>query len=339
MSMQSLKGATGASGETGAQGPAGPQGLRGADGQSGAAGSAGADGVLRVYGDGSAGAKIFANNTVFQEDNPQFTDLTINPGVTLTVPSGTVIRCNGQFNNQGTISVQTGLREAPKYGENGSLVSAASSAGLESLGGNGGTAMPLGIIKQTLRLGLLAGGNGYQERGDSGGVGGGNFAVICRGSVTNSGTIVANGSNAAAQYRGGGGGGYIVLASSTAVSNISTIQAIGGNGGTFMATDVNFTGYGPGGGGGGGIVHLIAPTIDSTGSIDVSGGTGGAAANAGSITGLLYFGGGGGGGSGGDGGRGGAVNPNNIADNSAQSAEPGTVGQILQTNADPAAFF
>ena len=345
VSLQSLRGTegatgpSGAQGATGAQGPQGVQGPQGNDGIDGAIGATGADGTLRVYGDGSAGAKTFAANTIFQEANPQFTDVLINPGVTLTVPSGTVIRCNGTFDNQGAIVVQSGLREAPKFGENGSLVSAASSAGLESIGGNGGTAMPIGIIRQTLRLGLLAGGNGYQERGDIGGIGGGNFAVISRGAVVNAGSISANGSNATAQYRGGGGGGYVVLASATSVSNNSLIQANGANGGAFLSTDVNFTGYGPGGGGGGGIVHLIAPAVNNVGNIVVDGGAGGVGAGAGAITGLLYFGGGGGGGAGGDGGAGGTVNPNNIGDNSVTAGEDGAIGQSLQTIADPTALF
>jgi hypothetical protein len=37
--------------------------------------------------------------------NFQFTDLTVVPGVTLTVASGTVIRCTGTFTNNGTVDV------------------------------------------------------------------------------------------------------------------------------------------------------------------------------------------------------------------------------------------
>lgn len=41
-------------------------------------------------------------------NNFQFTDFSVAAGVTLTVPSGTVIRCTGTFTNNGTIVVNTG---------------------------------------------------------------------------------------------------------------------------------------------------------------------------------------------------------------------------------------
>ena len=62
----------------------------------------------RVYGDGSAGARVIDQNTDFKDANLQFTDFTIMPGVTMTIESGAVIRCTGTFMNQGTIVVRTG---------------------------------------------------------------------------------------------------------------------------------------------------------------------------------------------------------------------------------------
>src|SRR5262245_20807699 len=52
-------------------------------------GTDGADGQLRIYGDGSAGAKTVAADEAWAGDaaptNPQFTDVTIDAAATLTV--------------------------------------------------------------------------------------------------------------------------------------------------------------------------------------------------------------------------------------------------------------
>lgn len=48
-----------------------------------------------VYGNGSAGTRMIAVNTVLADANQQYTSLTVDAGVTLTVASGTVIRCTG----------------------------------------------------------------------------------------------------------------------------------------------------------------------------------------------------------------------------------------------------
>ena len=104
-------GCAGDTGPAGPAGPAGPQGpagaagaagAMGAMGNEGAMGTAGADGQLRIYGDGSAGAKTVNaaenwNTTPANAVNLQFTDFTVNAGNTLTVDSGMVIRCSGTF--------------------------------------------------------------------------------------------------------------------------------------------------------------------------------------------------------------------------------------------------
>src|SRR6185436_15592993 len=81
----------------------------GTNGTNGMDGAAGGDGQLRIFGDGSAGAKTVAADEVWTgltaPTNPQFTDVTINAGTTLTVQSGTVIRCTGTFTNNGMIVV------------------------------------------------------------------------------------------------------------------------------------------------------------------------------------------------------------------------------------------
>ena len=314
-------------GETGPQGEKGEQGLQGTDG------------TLRVYGDGSAGSVNYSISSTFQESNPQFTDFTIANGVTLTVPSGTILRCSGNFINNGTINVSVGLRDTPRFAENGRTSSLINSSPQESPGGAGGQALPLGVAKQYLRTQISAAGNGFREAVDSGSDGAGSLTIICSGAIVNNGTITSDGMNSASQYRGGGGGGLIVLASGTSINNNGTISANGGNGGDFLATDANNTGHGPGGGGGGGIAHLVSPTIGNTGTILVNGGQGGTAGGAMSITGFIYSGGGGGGGSGGAGGNGGAVNPGNSGLENTAAGEDGEPGQILQTIADPVSLF
>ena len=332
-------GATGPKGETGATGAAGATGATGSAGANGAAGIDGADGSLRIYGDASFGDRVVAANETFDDQNPQYRNFTIDPGATLTVPSGTVIRVSQTFLNQGTIIVAQPSADLPRFASNGKIMDS-ESGGDEAPGGDGGAIMPPGIIKQLLRLTNVGAGLGYRERLDAGGLGGGTFTVLAGQTIDNSGIIRANGTNASGAYRGGGGGGFIILAALEIVDSSGSIEAIGGNGGTFQATDpTTFTGYGSGGGGGGGIIHLIAPAINISGSTSVLGGNGGPAAPAASITGITYYGGGGGGGSGGGGGQGGTVNPANIGNNSATAGQNGANGVVIQTLTDPTSLF
>ena len=76
-------------------------------------GAAGADGRLSVYGDGSAGEVALTVDTDFRTTPPannnfQYVNFTVGNGVTLTVASGTTIRCTGTFINYGTIIVAGG---------------------------------------------------------------------------------------------------------------------------------------------------------------------------------------------------------------------------------------
>jgi len=97
---------------------------------------------------------------------------------------------------------------------------------------------------------------------------------------------------------GGGAGGFIILASQTSLTNIGTITANGGSGSHSIQQGGGLPGTkNGGGGGGGGIVHMLAPSI-TAGSVSVSGGTGGNSGDA------MTSSSGGGGALGGDGGRG-----------------------------------
>ena len=315
----------------------------GSPGVPGAPGSAGADGQLRIYGDGSAGARTVTTDDTLDEPNRQYTDLTIGPGATLTIPSGAVIRCTGTFTNNGTIVVGTaslGAKEAVRdstidstYQPPGQGVAPAPAArgelgpaGSFYFGGFAGTGLTAAQARSILRPGVNAGGGGSCGT-FSGSDGGGGLTVLAAGAIVNDGTVRADGAGPGVFGSGGGAGGVVVLASKQRIRNRGTITANGGAGGQ------NGTSNGPGGGGGGGIVHVLAPEIDDTGLVSADGGA------AGSLTGTtasgLRAGGGAGGSCGGGGGSGGSVQGNNTA----QPASPGGAGHVLETLADPTALF
>jgi len=277
-------------------------------------GPAGADGQLRIYGDGSAGPRTVTGDETLEDANRQYTDFTVGAGVTLTVPSGTVIRCTGQFVNNGTIVVGTaspGAKEAVRNstidstyqppGQGVALTAAARGelgpAGNFYFGGFGGIGLTATQARSILQPGVSAGGGG------------------------------ACGVFAGGDGGGGGAGGVVVLASKARVDNRGVLSAKGGAGGA------NGTSDGPGGGGGGGIVHLLAPVIDDSGVVAVDGGSAGPLTATKAVG--LRAGGGAGGSCGGGGGAGGSVS----SDDSAQSAAPGGVGHALKTQVDPTALF
>lgn len=316
------------------------------------------------YGDGSAGALTLAVNTNWSTTPPpnqnfQFTDLAINGGVTLTVPSGVTIRVTGSFTNAGSIVVLThetggsidllntsvnsrqatfrtpgaGIARGPAgFGER---VVGVSESGWGGPGGPG-VACPV-CAGSILKLGPAGGGAGAGCLNGTlgtltsvGGTGGGTLTVLAGGALTNTGSITADGASTASLGAGGGGGGIIVLASKTSAANSGSINARGGDGGGSGVSN------GVGGGGGGGIVQLIAPTAVNNGTITVTGGTAGAAGAAGSVTGTgSRQGGGGGGGSYGNGGAGGALSGNN-----ASGGTNGASGLVLvRTSVDPSSLF
>jgi len=345
--------------EFGALGPQGPQGPAGADGARGPAGPEGPmgeDGQLRIYGDGWAETNTVSANEDWRDAeelpaNLQFTDFTVDPGVTLHVPSGLVIRCIGTFTNNGTIIVSTaaagGLRaasggrirvDASVRPAHPGVAKSAPGAGemgddtYERKGGLGGLHLTEAEARLVLAPGIVGGGGGGASLGESdGGGGGGSFTVLAGIGVVNNGTIIANGESVSIGGGGGGAGGVVILASPYSVTNgaAGNIRANGGAGGD---SDTN---EGAGGGGGGGIVHLLAPSITNDGAISVAGGSAGTAGDFGSVIALPRAGGGGGGGCGGSGGNGGGVTD----DDDPAEASAGGSGFSVQTLVDPTALF
>lgn len=310
-------------------------------------GEDGTDGSLRIYGDGSAGALTVASSTSLNTVDTQYTDVTINAGTTLTVQSGTVIRCTGTFTNNGTISVATYANGGTHGTSNGALLTVQSGAAHPGIGtssaSNGAfgdnTATVYGggesggltqsQARQILKPGPFGGGGGGAGY-LSGANGGGTLTVLCKGAVANNGTISANGASTSVVYGdGGGGGGVVILASQASVTNAAAgvINVKGGDGSASMAS------AGAGGGGGGGWTHFIAPVINSTGTINVNGGQAGPTST--QVTNSPRFGGGCGGSSFGSGGLGGAV----FMTNTPNAGQAGDAGIALETLTDPTSLF
>jgi hypothetical protein len=303
----------------------------------------------RVFGDGSAGAKVVNADETLLDANPQYTDFVVEEGVTLTIASGAVIRVTGTFTNRGTIVVNTGAEGADRTGFDSTTLDGSTrppqagfstrAAGSGEIGGSaagrsagvGGDGLSEFESRVTLRLGVNAGGGGGAGR-DAGGDGGGALTVIAFGKISNDGVIRAEGGDGSSGA-GGGGGGAIILASKTnvTIAHGATLSTCGGAGGG--AAD----GEGPGGGGGGGIVHAIAPEIVNAGAVDVTGGAAGAGGADGSVTASIRSGGGGGGAGAGKGGDGGGVSSGASADPS--DAGAGASGFWLMTTADPTSLL
>ena len=349
---QGSAGPAGATGSSGAQGAAGQTGPAGTAGPSGATGPTGPSGVLGVYGDGSAGAALMLFSGTLEVGNNQYTDFTVSNGVTITVPSGTVIRCTGSFSNFGQIVVSPWaeggyIKTPPSFDFANVLASAGSphpgvGRGLprtpevrpyddsgEVVGGLGGQGIgDSNVAKNLPRRGPIGGGGGAGAPGATGGEGGGAIYIISQNDLTNAAgaVISANGEDNSGVGGGAGAGGVVLLASGTRVINEGTIEALGGDGGPgdFYAAN--------GGGGGGGIVHRIAPAFGGVGAINVDGG------NAGDDTTQITlsfprYAGAGGGACGGNGGSGGSL-PSG-APVWATGATAGSSGISVFTTADP----
>ena len=344
--IQGLKGDQGDQGAQGTQGLKGDQGVQGAQGIQGPEGPAGAGGGASIYGDGSAGSVTISGNTDWGTDadyivNKQFLDFTINVGVTLTVPSGTVIRCSDSFTNNGTLIVDYGL---PAVGREFSATSPGNSERAAQSGLYGaGVAYSMSDLSMIFNPGLDGGGNGKDGTGGAaleandplGGAGGGSLIILAAGAVqNNAGAVIrANGANGYTKSdeddggSGGGAGGFIIIASTSTIINGGTIQANGGNAANAGAASND----GGGGGGGGGFVHLLSQNASSAGgTLEVTGGTAGNG-----VGDKKGSSGGSGGAMGGDGGLGGDGDNTNPSD-----PQNGFIGVVMKTNvSDPSSLF
>ncbi len=301
---------------------------------------------MSVYGDGSAGAKTFGTETL-SDMNAMYTNVTVTG--TLTVPSGTVIRCTGTFVNNGTINVSFGTDSSntvtpahPGISLAPAGIGGEGTTSSDIVGGKGGIGLPESSAALLRYPGAAAGG---ASGGSSGRRGGGALTILCKNGITNAGTINADGQQPPSggvfsvfPAVGGGGGGVVILASATSIilTSGSTVSAAGGAG-SAPVNPVGFVTMTSGGGGGGGIVHLLAPSITTTGAnINVSGGAGGAAGGLSNPP-TSRQSGPGGGASGGNGGNGATFD--NGTPNSSPAGSPGSNGHIITSVLDPTPLF
>lgn len=344
---QGPQGPAGAPGMTGATGPQGMTGPQGPAGMTGPTGPAGASAAL--YGDGSAGALtvtspdggtgFVALATLAPQGNLQFTDIVVERGARLSVPSGVTLRCTGRLIVRGAIAASPfaagatstngqanpgATRLAAGNGQIGTTTSSAR-------GGTPGRGIGGEVAAFLLRPGPGGGGGGGISPNagvETSNVGGGTLTIACRGPIElDGGSVAALTTLISAPGAGGSGGGVVILASGTSITNHGVI-AVSGAAGIAGGTDVA-----PGGGGGGGLVRLIAPEItQSGGTVDVAGGAAGGVAPIA----LSPRSGGGGGGAGvGDGGRGGSVSESGVV----TPAQPGQPGLLIASQVDPARVF
>ncbi len=145
-----------------------------------------------------------------------------------------------------------------------------------AVGGFGGR--PLNYVNGRLFLGGGGGaGQGNDNRASAGSNGGGLVYLICYGNVSGSGTILADGANAANtgvgcssnDGAGGGGGGGAIVLNVNGTINLTAptaLSAVGGNGGNvnFNCGFPNATAYGPGAGGGGGYIATTGTLPSNT---------------------------------------------------------------------------
>ena len=292
-------------------------------------GGGGGGGGMTTYGDGSAGNLVIAGAVDWSASAPannnyQFNDLTINAGATLTILSGSVIRCNGTFTNNGTINVLPGVPEARWAGH--------PDDGYPRTQGfteNVKHAFNYQALVATFHFGQKGGSNGadggHTGLENFGGSGGGTLVIRAKTAFNNAGTINAAGgngylgsANTDTSGPGGGGGGFILIISDGNASNTGTINVKGGNGSAPGTADDDHAG----GGGGGGMIHIVSPNANAVaGTFNVAGGTAGVEPG-----GNLGTGGGEGGAGAGNGGEGGSDSGGVIT-----LAQNGFVGVVLKT--------
>lgn len=167
-----------------------------------------------AYGDSSDGAGTISENTTLTKDM-QYSSLTVNAGVTLNT-AGFMILCAGTLTNNGTITDSTsggsgGAGGTGFSGEGG--YGAAGTATGAGTGGDGGH------------------GRGLAGVGGTGGQGGGSVRIFAR-TLTNNGTIHANGFDATdpttyGDGANGGDGGTVSLFYDD--RTVGTVTATGGS--------------------------------------------------------------------------------------------------------------
>lgn len=199
-------------------------------------------------GDGSDGDFAPESNvTIGGEYN--YKNVFIKNGITVTVSPHALLKCNGIFINNGTISAKGqgaaggGSNSSGSNGMSNGNGRAGASDGHDAGGAGGSGNYWLGFtgaenytesIVMALKGYCYGAGGGGGRYGGKGGNGGGSLAIVAK-SVFNTGSINANGGdgNNGGAYGGGGGGGAggsVVVVADCIIDN-GTIESAGGAGG------------------------------------------------------------------------------------------------------------
>lgn len=288
-----------------------------------------------LFGSGTTNLRVLAGRTKSIAAYEQtYNNCTVAVGATLTMPSGSILRCNGDFINNGFVTVGEMSRGGSRAITALSTFELEGSSPGQSIGGLvarhgvvastttdgvdgpsfGSSSFPASAYFFPGQIGGGGGGAGLARHGVSnmyGGNGGGAAVILVRGNFENAGVISANGGDSLVAGGGGGGGGVLVIGVKGTLTNTATISARGGAGGAGAVNESAAPPFAIGGGGGGtgGLVHYIAGTLVLTdGVTDVTGGAGGVASGTASGAVAIRAGGGSGGAGVSYGGSGGSVN-------------------------------
>jgi hypothetical protein len=235
----------------------------------------------------------------------QYSAITVNAGVTLTVPSGLKLRSTGDVTINGSIVVKTGTADGGTLKPTmGVAIKAADNLGGIGLS----QAAATNIIRIPVYGGGAGARNNNNTGGEGGGsfsiTGQGNITIAGTGSIKANGVSATNLNTAGLGITGSGGGagGIVILLCKGTLTQSGTIQANAGNGSSgFDGNGGNAEGGG--GGGGGGIIILAASTVNNSGTNQIAAGAAGS--NAGASANINA--GGGGGACGGNGGNAGST--------------------------------
>lgn len=237
----------------------------------------------------SGGTLTFTDNTATTvSGNVSFTSGTINHsqepnGSGTTAAKGVNFNVGGDFNIGASASINVtglGFIGFPSGGPGNGQGPAAGQQAVYGGGANGGdggsstngTTAQSGIGSITAPV---TAGSGGANGGNAGGNGGGVVKLVVAGTLTVSGSIVANGNNSGGGSGGGGAGGSIWLDAGT-LAGAGSITANGGTGGN------------NGGGGGGGKIALTYTTRTHNGTVTAYGSSGSTATNGKAAAGTIY---------------------------------------------------
>jgi len=164
------------------------------------------------YGDGSDGDPVIAYGAALQTVR-NYHDFVVPVGATVTVPSGTTIRCTGKFENRGRINVREGspgggvlvatsdlttqyYPPSIQFERGDALASPSTPAATNSqpvAGAQGGLGLGTAVHSLPLSHYRMGGGGGSGTLSVVGGAGGGLLRVLARGPIVNAGSIAARG--------------------------------------------------------------------------------------------------------------------------------------------------